>query len=371
MTDIQKARDYANQTSFNSEVVNVYNQHNYQIDGEDAKKFLLELSQTPGYQAEALKTARDCMEELAKAVFVEVYQVDPSSLRNLRKNWVQAGFDSAKQSYAKTGDPDEGGGEIVLGRILAKLVGKLILESDRGFREIMLRRAIDTAPLLTPQQINSLSVLSIMHTRNFTGATPREVAYSLNQVFSSYFGTIAPTEIEYSYMASSGVGTNIQLLGQNIFEKLRNGHRAAMRKSFSLGALTAGTTSEDIAEYLESDPNDTSLVRLREDNMNELLGIGERTDYSRIHTEPESRRNFRQFAGKQFVESTEFEKIISDEFPGLFAFLTTLQSTGALHFDINTIGYMLAKQELDLRFPGNDFLLPQLGLQAPTKPADE
>lgn len=369
MSDVQKARDYATQQQFTADVVNFYNEHNYEIDGKDAKEFLQELTQTPAYQAEALEIAQKCAREVAMAVFVEVFQEDPKLLANLRKNWVQAGLLSAQQSYAETGDPDEGTGDIRLGRNLAKLVAQMIIDPDRGFKGRVLRRAIDIAPNLTRQQMNSLSVLAIFATSTFHGSDLGEIAVNMERLFAPYYGDIPTRDLEYSYMESSGVGS--LLIGTSIYERIVDKHRPAMRKPFLLSDVPTDVSEEDRAVYLEDDPKKQGLVRLRQEKIDELVGAGalDRLKFKLDLKSGRSIRSLRSFVSEKMIDALELKELIAGHWPDLSNFLNSLNDARAFNFQVNTIGYMLAKQELDLRFPGSDILGPLLQLSE-ASPAD-
>jgi hypothetical protein len=365
MADIQRARDYATQQQFDSDVVNIYHQNNYSIEGKDAKELLHELSRTPAYQAEAREIARDCAEQMIMEVFVEVFKTDPTRLSNLRKNWVQAALLSAEDGYAKTGDPDTGTGDLASGRILSKLVARLIIDPERGLKQRVIQRAIEAAPNLTSQQMNSLSVLSIISTRSFRGETPSEIGFHMNNLFDSYYGHVATTNLDYSYMESCGVGT--VLYGTPIYQKIRDNHIRTMRKSFRAEELPESISDEDRVQVLEDDPNQPGFLKVREDQIAEVPGLGGGLkDMTLALSSSGSRVGLRSFLQNKVVTSDELHERFQEEWPKLADFLDTLDAAGAFNFQVNTIGYMLAKEELDLRFPGSDVLGPVLQFDPPT-----
>ena len=154
MSDSQRARDYANQQQFTSEIQNFITNNNYMIEGEEAQAYLVQIFRDnfPKLHNEAMQVATKCAEEMEVAVLAEIHDVDPAQISQLRKPSAQSALLAAQESYAQTGDPDTGEGDIALGRMLAKLVAKSVIEPTRSAKEILLQRAIRMAPLLTHQQ---------------------------------------------------------------------------------------------------------------------------------------------------------------------------------------------------------------------------
>lgn len=350
MSDIQRARDNALQQQYKAAVQNFYETHNHQIDGQDAKEYLLELFREnfPALRAEAMEAATACAEDLAVEIVVQIAQTDPALLSNLRKPRLQAAFVSAQKSYAETGDPDTKSGNVSLGRVLAKLVSQLAAEEADGFGEIVLRQAIEIAPKLTRRQMNFLSVTVLFSSLQWPPlSSVQEVAAMLHNAFSPYYQQIPANYLEYSYMTASGVGA--LLFGKSPYQEILDKNVGATRKWFTTNDLPPETSPESLAAIIEADPDSNGRWRLHEDVgalLNETLkGLTFKT-----------KQDVRKFVAAQYLSIDELKAAFADEIPDLAEFLGHLESTKALGFIPNAVGYLLAKEELSLRFPGTPFV---------------
>lgn len=350
MSDVQRARDNALQQQYKADVQNFYETHNHQIDGHDAKEYLLELFREnfPALHAEAMEAATACAEDLAVEIVVEIAKTDPALLSNLRKPRLQAAFVSAQKSYAETGNPDTKTGNVRLGRVLAKLVSQLAAEETDGFGEIVLRQAIEIAPKLTRRQMNSLSVVTLFSSLRWPPLpSVQEVAAMLDDVFRPYYEQIPVNHLEYSYMSASGVGS--YLFGKTPYEEIRDKNAGAIRKWFTANDLPPETSPESLALIIEADPDSNEQWRLRED-ASALLGA------SLKGLPYKTKQAVRQFVASQYFSTDELKAIFAEEIPDLAEFLACINSTGALWFTPNAVGYLIAAEELSLRFPGAPFV---------------
>ncbi|OBH66667.1 hypothetical protein A5684_06165 [Mycobacterium intracellulare] len=91
---------------------------------------------------------------------------------------------------------------------------------------------------------------------------------------------------------------------------------------------------------------------MRSDRIDDLLGDG-RLDIERLRTDSKSIRALRTFVSQQFISADELKQKAEAEKPELFSNFMAFHKAGGFGFQLNTIGYVLAKQELDIRFPGN------------------
>lgn len=362
MSDVQRARDHADQKQFQADVINYSEHKHYSIEGEEADKYLVRLFENnfPQLQSKAMAVATKCAEDMAMAVIAGVCEVNPALLENFRRPNVQAALLSAEESFAQTGDPDTNQGDNALGLLLSRLVVKLAVGPKRSLREIALRRAIATAPNLTRQQVNALSVLAVFNTCSFHGENASKLLQSMHNWYEPYYGDIPKSANEYSFMESQGVGAS--LFGISTFEDIIKKHPRALRKRFGISEIAPNVLQADRETYLEPDPDFPDYLRFREENIQELsLKINSLSAArGRIsdHTEQlGSLQTIRDMAGSSvFIHQDELKRMAEEQQPELFKMLTEIDASGAQHFQINIIGYILAKQELDLRFPGNDLL---------------
>lgn len=368
MNNIQRAGDYSNQQQFEAEVQYITQNNNYIIDGEEASDYFVKIftENFPKLHADAMQLAIKCAEEMTLMVLAEICGVDPSHISNLRRPSAQAALLAAQESYAQTGDPNTGAGDIPLARMLARLVAKAVIGQTRTLEEIVFQRAIRTAPLLTHQQLNSLSVLAIFGSFTFNGENPAEVISNLDNFYSPYYGQIVTGDLEYSYMESTGAGKSELILPPGVYARIRKIHRAAMRNSFYMSEVPANVTAQHRAEYLESDPHNEMLCRVRADKIAELLDA--RQDVvamaSAVLSGGDSLIELREFVEQRMYSEGELKEQIEREAPNLFKFLELLDRTGAIYFRPSTIGLILADQELGLRFPGSNLLGPMVSLDS-------
>lgn len=381
MSDVQKARDYADQKQFKANIQNFTQNVVYNIEGEEARAYLVQLFRDnfPKMHAEAMAVATTCAEEMAVAVIAEIHADDPEKISNLRRPSAQSALLAAQESYARTGDPDTGQGDVVLGQLLAKLVAHAVIEPTRSLKEIALRRAIDVAPNLTEYQFNTLSVMSVTTVLYFRGDNPEELVEALDHFFCVYYKKIIDSYNELSYMAASGVGT--VLFGLDVFAKICDRHKAALRKDFDSKEIPDEVTEEFRSTYLEAIPNSENRYRLRAEKIEEMTAmpgnVGDMaTELSTSAAEAlklsrkDPKRVLRTFVSKKFWSGGEFKELVQTKAPQLHDFFQQLDDVGTMHFNINTIGYMLASQELSLRFPGTDLLGPVIELES-ASPDDE
>ena len=355
MSDIQKARDYADQKQFRADVIN-YNDHkHYNIDGEEAEKYLIRLFEDnfPQLHNEAMAVARKCAQEMAMAVIGGVCDIDPALLDNFRRPNLQAALLAAEESFAQTGDPDTNKGDGALGLLLSRLVVKLAVDPKRSLREIALRRAIATAPNLTREQINALSVLAVFRSCTFRGDNPSELLGALANWFEPYYGQIPTSYNEYSYMESQGVGAN--LFGTEIYDTIIKSHGKAVTKRFLPEEIPDIINSTVREEYLETDPDFPEKLLVRPEKAQTLLGRN--FNWRPNPADQPSFQALRDFVGRNTTLSdNELKNLAAVEQPALHSFFEIIEEAGAQHFQVNTIGFILAKQELDLRYPGNELL---------------
>lgn len=354
MSDSQNARDYANQNIYN---IDNYHEHkHYDIEGQEAESYLIQLfdKNFPKLQNVAMSAAAKSAEGFTRAVLAGVTEIDPDLVDEFRRPDIQSAFLSAQQGYAETADPDSGTGDLPLGHLLSRLVIKLVRSSNRTFNNVMLKRAIAIAPHLTRQQINSLSVLSVFNTCGFNGSDPDSILTSMDVFFRAYYGDVATEHLEYSYMEASGVGSN--LFGADAYEAICKRHRVAMRKTFDLKDLPSEVDADTVKRFIQVSESDPQRGCLREESLDELFGNDRSFDFAASIGKGKSERELIMFAGKSLTSPQELGQLAQGSFPALHDFITKMESAGAFHFQINTIGYILAKQELDLRFPGNTIL---------------
>jgi hypothetical protein len=172
----------------------------------------------------------------------------------------------AHRSYAEIGDAE-------LGEVLAGLLSDTAAEQVRTPKEIVLRRAIDCAPLLTQQQIIALGVnLEIKKGR----CHPRSVDELLEHWesrYRPYYGTIPTRSFDYTYIGTTDAGSFNRGSSLDVYRVLHYQYMNVMYTPFVLSELPPELiSSSDISTLIVASAQDVrhsdesgETFRLREE----------------------------------------------------------------------------------------------------------
>lgn len=264
----------------------------------------------------------------------------------------------AHRSYAELGSEEL---RTTLSGLLTDLAGQPV----GSRREIFLRQAIDVTRVLTIEHINSLAVKLFM---TITLAEPYEtdmLIRSLDTLLSPYYGRIATSRWDYQYMSSTGVCQDGQLGAfasepyQYLHEKYRNSMYPALRFADVENNPLFADNQHLFLCYVESEDDmrvtDVGTVvspqgaRLRVSQDRAATILSTRNGAENGLTEPE--KQLRAMILERMISVDDFKKRIAELRPDLASLLDTLQRTGALHFPMQPVGYVLAQHEVRARTP--------------------
>ncbi|ELB89628.1 hypothetical protein Rwratislav_28518 [Rhodococcus wratislaviensis IFP 2016] len=322
------------------------------VDRLEAYKIADELfeKRLPALTASARVQFEERAEELTRNVIERVISVEPEMLDRLREARVQIALGTAQRGYAESGDDD-------LREILSELVVGTIREKARTHRDLILRQSIDIAAKLTSEQLNALAVLvqlSNTHFPNCTGA--RSLLRSVRASYSYYIGALPTSTGEYSYLASIGCGTEVQLTPElfggvtdtplNILYK---NHRPLLHKNFYPDELTKDVTIGEIGHLVmpilltQSLSAEMTVPRFQYRATKEFA---ERT-FDKDGNEgiiPSADANFAQYLREHTLSEERFITLAEEEFPEIASMFDQVVSTRGIYFQLNAVGRILCCQ---------------------------
>jgi hypothetical protein len=272
---------------------------------------------------------------------------------------------SAHRTYAETGSKQ-------LGETLSGLLAELAAQQVGSRREIFLRQAVEVTRILTIEHVNSLAVKLFI--TGFMFAEPYDtdmLIRALDTLLSPYYGRIPTSRWDYQYMSSTGVCEDGQLGAwasepyQALYEKYRNSMYPALRTA----DLKDNFLSEDgpyneeserlLLMFAESEDDvrvtdqgallslEGARFRVAPDRVAKVLGTTH--DAEKYMTEAE--KELRAIVLARTISLDDFKKRISESKPELATLLDTVQKTGALHFPMQPVGFVLAQHEMHSRTP--------------------
>ncbi|SON59279.1 hypothetical protein MSIMFI_00762 [Mycobacterium simulans] len=272
---------------------------------------------------------------------------------------------SAHRTYAETGSKQ-------LGETLSGLLAELAAQPVGSRREIFPRQAVEVTRVLTIEHVNSLAVKLFI--TDFMFAEPYDtdmLIHALDTLLSPYYGRIPTSRWDYQYMSSTGVCEDGQFGAwarepyQALYKKYRNSMYPALRTADLKGKFLSedGPYNEESERLLlifaesEDDVRVTdrgtlisqegARFRVAPDRVAKVLGTTH--DAEKYMTEAE--KELRAIVLARTISLDDFKKRISESKPALATLLDTIQKTGALHFPMQPVGFVLAQHEMNSRAP--------------------
>jgi hypothetical protein len=299
--------------------------------------------------------------ELTDRLMDRINEKDPTLYRRFTDPRFLAPLATAHRAYAETGSDE-------LGDTLAGLLTELAAQPVRSRKELVLRQALDAAPRLTTQHLNSLAVYAHFTAMSLTNAYGAEdLVRKFDNLLRPYYGTTLSKSIDYNYMSAVGVCDN-DILGSfsaGPFKVLYDQYPNFMYPPFTLEeiqeVLTAasGIQAEDgqalLEKLLMSVPatpedlvahegqflirKDGARFRIAQDQVGEVL--------SKMHvvkkdlTPPQ--RKLRDMVERRSISQEDFESLGRETAPEMAQFFDQLQQAGGLNIRLNAVGLMLAQ----------------------------
>ena len=334
-------------------------------------------------RAEVLPAARQVASEVAVAeidrrvgtftdkVVQRANQTDPALFVRWDDPRFLAALTSAQRSYAETGDDD-------LGDLLANLIIDMAGQPIRTRHEIVLRQAVDVAPRLTTDHVNALVTIMVITRMKLEGVYENTdgLINALDGLFRPYYGRLPSGEIDYLYMCSTGVCYHDQLhqFTGGVYQRLHEKYPNAMYPAFTYDELREDFISDTNPLRDENSKllgviamNESVVIRAPDGQMTMRLDVA--ADSVRFRVEPnrvatilasrddgvgalsESEKTLRHMVRERSLTVDQFQAKVADLKPDLAAFLDYVQRTGALHYVLHPVGFILAQHAIKEHAP--------------------
>lgn len=270
----------------------------------------------------------------------------------------------AHRSYAELGSEE-------LRTTLSRLLTDLAEQPAGERREVFLRQAVEVTRILTKEHINSLAVKLITQLTISVPYETDQLITALDTLLSPYYERIATSNWDYQYMSSTGVCQDGQLgaftteIYQFLYEKYRNSMYPALRSADLKSKFLSqdGPYNEEserlLLAYAESEDDvvatdkgtllsvEGARFRVAPDRVVKVL---EAAKVAEGHL-TEAEKELRAMVLARTISLDDFKQRIAELRPKLAALLDTLQRTGALHFPMQPVGFVLAQHEIQSRAP--------------------
>lgn len=335
--------------STNNQAARDINIHHHGVTEERAREIALELWQNnaPRLASEANSTYDGRAIKMTTEVITKTVEIDPDLLERFKDPRAQVALLKAQEAYGETGDDE-------LGDILAGLVVALVAEPTRTRQEIVVREAIECAPRLTAQHLNALVVIVLLTRMSYRNAPDVDTLINaLDDELQPYYDAVPTESFEYTYMGATAAGLFLPGLGHNVYNKIFTAHPNAMYPGFAPDELPeewtpnqeAGAELGAMLWAQRAEPIENIRVKLRPEAAETVL----RADQNAQPPLTEMQQKLRDFVKERSIGEEEFVARLREKKPGLAAFLDTVTSTMALHFQPSAVGLMLARHAVAVR----------------------
>lgn len=348
-------------------------QHGLQVTLADIRRVSIDASHAevlPAARAVAGDTAVDVIDQrigvITDKVIEQINEKDPKLFVRWQDPRFLAALTSAQRSYAETGDES-------LADLQANLLTALASQRIRTRREIILRQAIDVAPRLTNEHVNALAVNMYLTSFKINEPyyEPDWLIRALDTLLSHYYGRLPTSALDYQYMSSTGVCYTDQLraFASGPYEILHGRYANAMYPSFTiddLGEILSDTNpsrakfQEMLAAHVTSEDaivsTDQETVVTREGARFRVAPeyapriLARERDGAAQRLTPEEQK-FREMVLQRTLTAEQFKDEVTKLKPKLAEFLNNIHRIGALTYPLHPVGFILARQEIDLRAP--------------------
>ncbi|KXO92321.1 hypothetical protein AXK56_04410 [Tsukamurella pulmonis] len=306
------------------------------------------------YIAQAQNEARERVDDF-NHTFIGQAMADPDfEISSLGRARVQAALFSAQSGFAENGTEE-------LRDVLSKLLLQLIKEPSDTTTEAILRQAIDAAPRLTSTQLNAVSVIAKLTYTSMTNAmSPTHLFNGLEVNYAAYYDAIPSSQLEYSYIGSVGVG--FMLYGTTPFEHIHKTYKSIMFAPIMYGEIPHEIRAKLEAEYnqgvsVASDGTEELQIPVA---YQEALRNWDGSDYGAPTGTVIELSKYLKSRIESPLSIDDLKALMKKRNPRLFAFLSQLSETNALHFQLNMVGVMIAGIEQENRDPSTPAVVMQV-----------
>ncbi|BBU24710.1 hypothetical protein AWC32_21075 [Mycobacterium xenopi] len=318
----------------------------------------------PDARAAVEQTLNERFGELTDSLIEHINERDATLFNRFADPRFLGPLGVAHRSYAELGSEEL---RTTLSRLLTDLA-----EQPAGERwEIFLRQAVEVTRVLTKEHVNSLAVKLIIQLTLAVPYDTDQLITALDTLLSPYYERIATSNWDYQYMSSTGVCQDGQLgafateIYQSLYEKYRNSMYPALRttdledKFLSQDGPYNEESERLLLAYAESEDDvvvtdkgtllsvEGARFRVAPDRVAKVLDAAKVAEGHLTEAEKE----LRAMVLARTISLDDFKKRIAELGPELAALLDTLQKTGALHFPMQPVGFVLAQHEIHSRAP--------------------
>jgi hypothetical protein len=188
-------------------------------------------------------------------------------------------------------------------------------------------------------------------------ATPSVEALldSLDGDLAPYYGAIPTDAFEYTYMGATAAGLFLPGLGHKVYDKIFSSHPNAMYPPIPpdeipedwTATAEAGAELSDMLYAQHAEAIENVRLRIRPDAADVVL----RADPHAPPPLTPLQTKLREFVMERSIMKSDFAALLREAKPELAAFLDTIDSTMALHFQPSAVGIMLARHAVATRSP--------------------
>lgn len=195
---IQKQEGGDSSTNYQGQVVTVYQGISY----KDAKEIALDVFKSNFLELknEAAVVAKQRAEEITETFLEKLNERSPAAINEFEKPALQDALFTAQKEYAKSGDKE-------LGDLLVDILVDRANSPTRNMMQVVLDEALSTAPKLTIEQLDTLSLLFLLtHTRRLTINNLATFNDYIIKYISAFADNLTSERSSYNYIEYLGCG---------------------------------------------------------------------------------------------------------------------------------------------------------------------
>lgn len=339
----QKQEGAENSTNYQGQTVNI---SNYGITYQDAKQIALDVFDTNFIRLKdvAAETARIRAEEITAKAMEQLAAKAPAAIEEFKEPAMQDALFSMQKEYAKSGDKD-------LGDLLVDIIVDRAQVSHRSLRQIVLDEALKIAPLLTVEQLDTLTV-SFVITRTVNRGVLSSNAFDqyLKDEILPFLSTLTRDHQTYVHLEYARCGSVRAGSFTSIEESFLNRYSFLFSKGFTLDELKA-VLEPAVFEFifnefmkqgnhnlLMKNLHDKSLFQFRASQLSVLdEWIGKSDLYE------SSRTSLNQLFIQKLWSTEEVKQDMVNRLPEAEELFNIWNLTALQSFEISTVGIAIAQ----------------------------
>jgi len=200
---------------------------------EDVKTIALDVFKSNFYELGGIakNIAEERAEEITNKFLAELMNRNPNGLQSAEDPDVQYAIFTAQREYARTGDKE-------LGDILVDILVDRTKESNRSVLQIVLNESLQTAPKLTKNQLDTLSIIfNLKYTKYLRMKNLDTLKHYLDYRISPFVESLTKSETCYQHLEYAGCGT-ISIGSSKLEDTFKNRYSGIFMKGFPESEIT-------------------------------------------------------------------------------------------------------------------------------------